>query len=83
MTESSRHNKKADASWVLTKRVGRVCEPIKGDFNIVENLGGNWRCDAGSVNWDGKKWVAQLNYTWGGPGGWDLSIYPDERPLEE
>lgn len=74
--ESSRHNKKSDASWVLSDRIGKICSPIKGDFDIVERYGGNWLCDSGSVIFDGKKWQADLQYTWGGPNGFDTTIYP-------
>ncbi len=74
ITESSRHNKKSDASWALTKRAGLIGSPSRGDFNITARYGGNWRCDGGSVQFDGKKWVATRQWTWS-PNTWDKEIY--------
>lgn len=74
ITESSRHNTKSAASWAVSKRAGLIGTPTKGDFSIVSRYGGNWRCDGGSVQFDGKKWVATRQWTWS-PTSWDTEIY--------
>ena len=64
---------------MLSRKMGRIAEPINGDFGIVKKFGGNWLCDGGSIQWDGKYWVATLTYTHSGDSkGWDRSLYSEE-----
>ena len=77
LTQYSKHKTKSDAGWVLAKRAGKIAQPEKGDFGIISKFGGNWLCTGGSVQYDGKWWLAQLNYEWSGDSlGWREELYP-------
>ena len=78
LTEKSKHTSKDKAGWAVAKRAGKVVEPSKSDFGIVEKFGGSWLCEGGSVQKDGKYWLATLQDTHSPSlsGGWDPDLYP-------
>lgn len=85
LTEYSYHSNWSYASWVVTSRAGKIAYPINGDFGIDQRLGGNWLCRNGSIKFDGKYWIAELQYAHSGDyllastipryRGWDPQIY--------
>lgn len=72
--ETSRYTSKTKAQWVTTQTVGSiVAAPLSGNFGITT---GNWLVEAGSVAFDGKKWLSDLTYTHSGDAeGWDEDLY--------
>lgn len=79
LTESSKHTTQDKAGWAIAERSGLIAEPTNGDFDIVNKLGGNWLCEGGSVNYDGKYWIATCTYAHS-PDGWDERLYDELHP---
>lgn len=78
LTQYSRVKDKSAGGWVVGKRAGKIADPQKGDFGIVKKFGGNWLCEGGSVQHDGRSWLAELHYVWSGDSfGWDADIYDE------
>lgn len=66
LTQYARVKDKSAGGWVISKRAGTVMKSTpKGDFGIVKKYGGNWLCEGGTVQHDGRSWLCELNYTWG------------------
>lgn len=79
LTEIAKHANKAQAAWIISRRAGRISVPIYGDFGIVEKFQGNWLCEGGSLSYDGRYWLATLNYTHSpNKTGWDQQLYDVE-----
>lgn len=79
MTQYARAKDKSNGGWVVGKRAGKIADPQKGDFGIVKKFGGNWLCEGGSVQHDGRSWLCELQYTWSGDSwGFDQQIYDKE-----
>ena len=76
INESGKHSSKSKAGWALTQKANSITFPENGDFGIQKRYGGNWKCDGGSISWNGKYWLAQRTYTYS-PTGWDNDLYGD------
>ncbi len=75
LTQYSEHNNKTDAAWAISQKAGCITTPPKGDFGMSKMYGGNWLCLGGTVQNNGKKWIATCTYQWS-PDKWDSRIYP-------
>lgn len=45
LTEKGKNLTKDKAGWNLAKKAGHISAPQYGDFDITDNLGGNWLCE--------------------------------------
>lgn len=71
ITEIGKHKTQQDAGWVAALTAGKVFTPRLYNFGIT---GGNWLSMGGSVQYDGKNWVATVTYQHS-PSGWDPDLY--------
>jgi len=76
VTETCYFRTDKQASNFVVGRLNKIKAAYPTDtFGIV---GGNWKCDRATVNWNGKKWVATLTYTHSGDDkGWDKDLYEE------
>lgn len=77
LTENSKHGSSKSAGWAVAKKSGKISNPSNGDFNITSKLGGNWLCEGGSVQYDGKNWIATCTFAHS-PTGWDKDLYDED-----
>lgn len=89
LTESGRYNSKSNCSWCI-KQGGMLAFPFMGDFGIQayyhpamsgitssQPPSAYWRCQGGTIEYDGKYYNASCKYIWSpDPKGWDLDITP-------
>lgn len=87
LTESGRYNSRNNCSWCI-KQGGGLAFPFMGDFGIqayyhpaMSNITSSqppsayWKCQGGTIEYDGKYYNASCKYTWSpDPKGWDLEI---------
>lgn len=79
IVEYGEYPNEKQAAWITAILVDRIrTTPLLGDFGLGTALGSgfNWKCDDASVEYDGKKWRAQMVWTLSGDNnGWDLELY--------
>lgn len=63
LTEYAKARNQAQAAWMLKRSAGKISRPLNGDFGVVARFGGNWLCEGGSTQWDGKYYNTQITYT--------------------
>ena len=79
ITEYGEYPNEKQAAWITNVMLNRIrTEPLLGDFGLGEKLasGFNWKCEDASIDYNGKKWQAQMVWTLSGDAnGWDSDLY--------
>lgn len=70
VVEKSRYKTSSQAGQAISTNINTINTPPH-TFGIT---GGNWKLDEGSVEHDGKRWVATRSWTHAS-GGWDTDLY--------
>lgn len=72
VVESAKFSSAKSAGKMIVGKMNRIGTPVE-TFGLT---GGNWKCDAASISWTGKYWLATLTWTLSGDDkGWDLDFY--------
>lgn len=74
VTETARFRSASAAGNMVSRLLNRIGTPSHA-FGIT---GGNWRCDNAEVSWDGRCWIAKLDWTHDA-NGWDTDLYDADR----
>ncbi len=74
ITESVRFRTEGQAGDYVTGVLNKIVNP-QNDFGLTSG-GFNFKCDAATVGWTGRYWLATLTYTRSGDNkGWDADLY--------
>ena len=69
--ETARYQTPARAGKMIRNMMNKIGAPVE-TFGIT---GGNWKCDACEVSWNGRCWVATRTWTLSGGESWDMDLY--------
>lgn len=73
ITEIGKFKTQKEASKMIKNLSGYLCVPTLGTAELPNSVV-NWKCEGGTVDFDGVDWVAKMTYLFS-PGGWDLQMY--------